>query len=204
MLATETDTDAASGSSTLGGGTEARTSVSSGDPGTSQGADTSSGSSGDRTTSADSFSSGDPPDETTTGGSSSTGTEACGEGVRIAEDSTEAICPPATTTTERVVACICAYDPALLDPADRPTDAEEPPPSRWPGSTFCARCSVCTPTSPRMRLMRASRPRRASRPVSGWAGRAQPGLVIGAHPDLCRRTDARLGLRHAAARSGHG
>lgn len=64
----------------------------------------------------------------TLGSSSTTGgttAPACGEGVDIYEDDSMAVCQPAETTTERMVQCLCAYDPPLLEAAARPLDATD-------------------------------------------------------------------------------
>lgn len=64
-----------------------------------------------------------------TGESSSTGTTgamACGEGVDVYEDDSMAICTPAVSTTERLVECLCAYDPSVLEAAPRPIEATDP------------------------------------------------------------------------------
>lgn len=58
--------------------------------------------------------------------SGSTGSTACGDGVDVFEDDSMAICQPATGTTERIVECLCAYDPPLLDAATRPLDSTDP------------------------------------------------------------------------------
>ena len=59
--------------------------------------------------------------------STSGGTTApvCGEGIDIYEDDSMAVCQPAETTTERIVQCLCAYDPPLLEAAARPLDATD-------------------------------------------------------------------------------
>ncbi len=81
-------------------------------------------------------SSGEPGTETTSvtqgaGTSESSGTTGgttaavCGEGVDIYEDDSMAVCQPADTTTERIVQCLCAYDPPLLEEAGRPSEATD-------------------------------------------------------------------------------
>lgn len=106
----ETDTDAAS-DSTGGGGTNANTSGTTGSPG-EEGTETQSQTGGSETAG----------DSSTSGGTTA---PACGEGVDIYEDDSMAICAPAESTTERIVQCLCTYDPPLLDPAARPLDATD-------------------------------------------------------------------------------
>lgn len=55
----------------------------------------------------------------------STGGAMCGEGIEVFEDDSMAICQPATSTRDRVVECLCAYDPPLLDAATRPLDSTD-------------------------------------------------------------------------------
>ena len=57
---------------------------------------------------------------------SSTTAAACGEGVDIYEDDSIAVCKPESSSTERMIACLCTYDPPLLDAAQRPLDATDP------------------------------------------------------------------------------
>lgn len=110
---TDAGTDASTGMSTSGdtrpestsGGTDAETSTS---DGTSDGTGASSESG--------------PSDASSSG---TTGSPACGDGVEIYEDDSMAICQPATGTTERIVECLCAYDPPLLDAATRPLDSTD-------------------------------------------------------------------------------
>ncbi len=70
--------------------------------------------------------------ETEDGGSTEVGdddaatTAACGDGIDVYEDDSMTICPPQRSTTERIVECLCTYDPPVLDPAVRPTDAGDP------------------------------------------------------------------------------
>lgn len=59
------------------------------------------------------------------GESSSTTAAVCGDGIDIFEDDSMAICKPQRTTTERIVECLCTYDPPLMQPAARPLDATE-------------------------------------------------------------------------------
>lgn len=49
----------------------------------------------------------------------------CGQDIDVFEDDSMAICKPEASTTERLVECVCAYDPALLQPAERPLDATD-------------------------------------------------------------------------------
>lgn len=58
--------------------------------------------------------------------SGTTGSAVCGEGVDVFEDDSMAICQPTTSTTDRIVECLCAYDPPLLDAATRPLDSTDP------------------------------------------------------------------------------
>ncbi len=60
-----------------------------------------------------------------TGEDDSTTAAACGEGVDIPEDDSMAICKPQRTTAERIVECLCTYDPPLMQPASRPLDATD-------------------------------------------------------------------------------
>ena len=69
--------------------------------------------------------SGGPGTEGDSSGGSTTAA-ACGEGVDIYEDDGVAVCKPESSTSERMVACLCTYDPPLLDPATRPLDATDP------------------------------------------------------------------------------
>lgn len=64
-------------------------------------------------------------DSTTEGSESSTGEPECAPDPMIPEDASEAVCVPATTTAERVGACLCAHDPAVLHAAARPLDATD-------------------------------------------------------------------------------
>ncbi|MBV1861246.1 MAG: M15 family metallopeptidase [Nannocystaceae bacterium] len=107
----ETETDSASGSTRgVGEGTQ-----DSGTRGSSSedGADTWSQSGGSDTSGS-------------SGTSGGTTAPACGDGVDVYEDDSMAVCPPAETTTERIVQCLCAYDPPLLEAAARPLDATDP------------------------------------------------------------------------------
>lgn len=106
---TDAGTDASTGMSTSGdtrpestsGGTDAETPTSDGTGGSSESG---------------------PLDASSSG---TTGSPACGDGVEIYEDDSMAICQPATGTTERIVECLCAYDPPLLDAATRPLDSTD-------------------------------------------------------------------------------
>ncbi len=106
----ETDTDSAS-DTTEGGDTGGERSGTTGSSG-EEGPDTNwqSGGSG---TIGDSGTSGDTLEPV------------CGEGVDIYEDDSMAICRPARSTTERIVECLCAYDPPLLEASARPQDATD-------------------------------------------------------------------------------
>ena len=57
--------------------------------------------------------------------SGSSGGVACGEGVDVFEDDSMAICQPATSTTDRIIECLCSYDPPLLDATSRPLDSTD-------------------------------------------------------------------------------
>lgn|GEM_PF-2154447 len=92
---------------------------------------------GSSETSGNDASSGGPPQTTSEGssgttgpsessGEESTGTAACGEGIEVYEDDSMAICAPERSTTERIVECLCIYDPPLFDAATRPLDAADP------------------------------------------------------------------------------
>jgi zinc D-Ala-D-Ala carboxypeptidase len=56
---------------------------------------------------------------------SDTGEPPCAADPVIPEDASAAVCAPPTTTAERVGACLCALDPAVLQPAARPLDATD-------------------------------------------------------------------------------
>lgn len=87
-------------------------------------ASSTSGRGSSNTTAVDDASEGsaDADDTSSTG---STGAAACGDGVDVFEDDSMAICQPQTSTSERIAACACAYDPPLLDAATRPLDATD-------------------------------------------------------------------------------
>lgn len=56
---------------------------------------------------------------------SSSGTAVCGEDVEVFEDDRGAICLPERTTQDRIVECLCTYNPPLLEPTLRPIDATD-------------------------------------------------------------------------------
>jgi hypothetical protein len=50
----------------------------------------------------------------------------CDPDPEIPELSQDAVCPPTTTTAQRIGACLCDYMPAVMSPVGRPLDASDP------------------------------------------------------------------------------